>query len=426
MSDEDPWKGWYQQDQPPRADATQDMTISSRMPPPGGGPSDDAPRRAWPQQPPPSSSRSPYGGSGQGGSGNGGSGYGGSGYGGNGQAGYTAAPPRSAPPGRGGRRWRFWGQPGRHGRRIALVIGVVVLAIIVAVGGTYFWVNGKLNRDVTLPATTNTSAGTNWLIAGDDSRTGLTRSQQDALHLGDEGADASDSLMLLHMGTGKPVLISIPRDSYVDIPGHGDDKINAALSIGGPPLLIQTVENLTGLKIDHYLGIGFEGLASVVNNVGGVRICLPTALTDANSGVNLKAGCQNLNGTEAVAFARDRDSFATSDLQREQDQRAFLSALLSKATSPGVYLNPFVSLPFASAAASSISVDKGASLWDLLQAALALRDPETTTVPIANPSFETSAGDSVELDQSQALKLFDAIKDGKTVPASLISGTKIG
>jgi anionic cell wall polymer biosynthesis LytR-Cps2A-Psr (LCP) family protein len=174
------------------------------------------------------------------------------------------------------------------------------------------------------------------------------------------------------------------------------------------------------------MGIGFEGLASVVNNVGGVRICLPTALTDANSGVNLKAGCQNLNGTEAVAFARDRDSFATSDLQREQDQRAFLSALLSKATSPGVYLNPFVSLPFASAAASSISVDKGASLWDLLQAALALRDPETTTVPIANPSFETSAGDSVELDQSQALKLFDAIKDGKTVPASLISGTKIG
>jgi LCP family protein required for cell wall assembly len=415
MSDEDPWKGWYQEKPPagePGPDATHDMTVSSRMPPPGDSPGSGGPQGAWPRQPPPSS----YGGAGYGG------GYGGAGYGGGGRTG-TAAPNT---PVRRGRRWRFWGQPGRHGRRIALIIGIVVLVILVGIGSTYFWVNGKLNRDVTLPATTNTSAGTNWLIAGDDSRTGLTRSQQDALHLGDEGADASDSLMLLHMGSGKPVLISIPRDSYVDIPGHGNDKINAALSIGGPPLLIQTVENLTGLKIDHYMGIGFEGLASVVNNVGGVRICLPTALTDANSGVSLKAGCQNLNGTEAVAFARDRDSFATSDLQREQDQRAFLSALLSKATSPGVYLNPFVSLPFASSAASSISVDKGASLWDLVQAALALRNPETTTVPIANPSFETSAGDSVELDQSKALELFDAIKDGKTVPSSLLSGTKVG
>jgi LCP family protein required for cell wall assembly len=431
MSDEDPWKSWYQEKRPPAdagSDATQDVSFSSRMPPssgngPGGG------QGSWPAQPPPVSSGgggSPYGNSGY----RGGSGYGGGGgYGsGPGDPGYGAPYGGSTyggAPTRGGRRWRFWGQPGRHGRRIALVIGIVVLVILVGIGGTYFWVNGKLNRDVTLPATNNTSAGTNWLIAGDDSRTGLTRTQQDALHLGDEGADASDSLMLLHMGSGKPVLVSIPRDSYVDIPGHGDDKINAALSIGGPPLLIQTVENLTGLKIDHYMGIGFEGLASVVNNVGGVRICLPAALQDTNSGVNLKAGCQNLNGTEAVAFARDRDSFATSDLQREQDQRAFLSALLSKATSPGVYLNPFVSLPFASAAASSISVDKGTSLWDLLQAALALRNPETTTVPIANPSFETSAGDSVELDQSRALELFNALKAGKAVPAGLLTGTKV-
>jgi LCP family protein required for cell wall assembly len=436
MSDEDPWKNWYQEKQPPAdapgSDATQDVSFSSRMPPssgnrPGGG------QGSWPAQPPPVSSSgggSPYGNPGYRGGGGYGGGSGGSGYGnGPGDPGYGAPYGGSTyggAPTRGGRRWRFWGQPGRRGRRIALVIGIVILVILVGIGSTYFWVNGKLNRDVALPATSNTSAGTNWLIAGDDSRTGLTRTQQDALHLGDEGADASDSLMLLHMGTGKPLLISIPRDSYVDIPGHGDDKINAALSIGGPPLLIQTVENLTGLKINHYMGIGFEGLASVVNNVGGVRICLPTALTDANSGVNLKAGCQNLNGTEAVAFARDRDSFATSDLQREQDQRAFLSALLSKATSPSVYLNPFVSLPFASTAASSISVDKGTSLWDLLQAALALRSPETTTVPIANANYETSAGDSVELDQSQALELFNAVKAGKPVPAGLLTGTKIG
>src|SRR5262249_16004616 len=155
-----------------------------------------------------------------------------------------------------------------------------------------------------LPHSTLTSAGTNWLIAGDDSRNGISRSQRASLHLGSEGADASDSRMLLHTGTGKPVLVSIPRDSYVTIPGHGQNKINPALAIGGATVLVQTVEDATGLRIDHYMGIGFGGLADVVNKVGGVRICLPNAVKDSDSGVNLKAGCQNLNGKQAVAFVR--------------------------------------------------------------------------------------------------------------------------
>ncbi|HET9079128.1 MAG TPA: LCP family protein [Trebonia sp.] len=413
MSDEDPWKGWYQADRAPEADATQDISFSSPMPPPPPG----AGRGSWPEQPPGSSGPAGYG-------------YRGA------PAGYGGAPAPDAPyggstfggaPARGGgRRWRFWGRPGRRGRRIALIIGVLVLVAVVATGGTYFWINGKLDRSVALPATTLTSAGTNWLIVGSDSRVGLTRAQVDQLHLGSQGANASDSLMLLHMGTGKPVLISIPRDSYVPIPGYGQNKINAALAIGGPALLAQTVESVTGLHIDHYMGIGFEGLAGVVNNVGGVRICLPTALHDSYSGLNLKAGCQNLNGTQAVAFVRDRHSFATSDLRRIQDQRAFLSALLSKATSPGVYLNPFTSFPFASTAASSISVDKGTNLYDLLQVAFALRGPETGTVPIANANYLTNAGDSVLWNRTQALALFNALQAGKPVPAGLLSGTTIG
>ena len=189
----------------------------------------------------------------------------------------------------------------------------------------YFWLNGKLNRSVALPATSLTSAGTNWLITGSDSRAGLSRAEIDALHVGfDEGTLNSDSIMLLHMGSGRPVLISIPRDSYVDIPGHGWNKINAALAYGGANLLIQTVEDVTGLKIDHYMGIGFGGLVAVVNKIGGVQICLKTAINDSYSGVNLSAGCHNLNGNQALAFVRDRHSFATEDLQRIQDQRAFL------------------------------------------------------------------------------------------------------
>jgi LCP family protein required for cell wall assembly len=430
MSDEDPWKNWYQAERSPAGDAgpdaTRDMTSFSQLPPSGSGSGQGGgAERAWPQQPPPVTSPGASGSQYGGGSSYGG-GYGGPGYGG--AVGYRGAPP-GARPARGGRRWRFWGQPGRHGRRIALVIVLVVVVILAGVGGTYFWLNGKLNRTVALPAFTGTSAGTNWLIAGDDSRTGIGRTEQDALHLGSVGGGDSDSLMLLHMGTGKPVLISIPRDSYVPIPGHGENKINAALAFGGPALLVQTVEEVTGLRIDHYMGIGFGGLADVVSSVGGVRICVKTAIpADSYSGFKgLAAGCHTLNGTQAIAFVRDRHSFATSDLQRIQDQRAFLSALLSKATSPGVYLNPFTALPFGSAAASSISVDKGTSLYDLLQVAQALRQPETGTVPIANAAYETSnAGEAVLWNRSQALELFNALQQGKAVPAGLLSGTKVG
>ena len=346
-------------------------------------------------------------------------------------------PARSAPgggePGRrdlgggGGRRWRFWGRPGRRGRRIALILGTAVVVLIAGVAGTYFWLNGKLNRSVTLPTTSLTSAGTNWLITGSDSRAGLSRTERDALHVGsDEGTLNSDSIMLLHMGSGRPVLISIPRDSYVDIPGHGWNKMNAALAYGGANLLIQTVENATGLKIDHYMGIGFGGLVAVVNQIGGVRVCLKTAINDSYSGVHLPAGCHNLSGDQALAFVRDRHSFATEDLQRIQDQRAFLSALLKKATSPGVYLNPFTALPFGSTAASSMSVDEGTSLLALVHAASALRDPETGTVPIANANYYTNAGDSVLWNKIQATELFTALKNDSAIPKGLLGGTTVG
>jgi len=389
MSDD--WHGWYQ-NKPGSGSEPAEAYQNG-----GAGGAGGARAGAWPSQPP---ARSVPGG---------------------------GEPGRRDLGGGGGRRWRFWGRPGRRGRRIALILGTAVVVLIAGAAGTYFWMNGKLNRPVTLPATSLTSAGTNWLITGSDSRAGLSRAEIDALHVGfDEGTLNSDSIMLLHMGSGRPVLISIPRDSYVNIPGHGRNKINAALAYGGANLLIQTVQNVTGLKIDHYMGIGFGGLVAVVNKIGGVQICLKTAINDSYSGVNLSAGCHNLNGDQALAFVRDRHSFATEDLQRIQDQRAFLSALLHKATSPGVYLNPFTALPFGSTAASSMSVDTGTSLLDLLHAASALRDPQTGTVPIASNNYHTNAGDSVLWNKTLATELFTALKNDSAIPKGLLGGTTTG
>jgi anionic cell wall polymer biosynthesis LytR-Cps2A-Psr (LCP) family protein len=150
-------------------------------------------------------------------------------------------------------------------------------------------------------------------------------------------------------------------------------------------------------------------------------------MNDSYSGADFSAGCHNFDGVQALEFVRDRHSFAVEDLQRIQDQRAFLEALLRKATSPSVFLNPFKALPFGTAAASSLSVDKGTQLYQLLQVALALHNPETGTVPIADNNYLTAnAGDAVLWDRSQALELFAALQNDKPVPAGLLTGTTVG
>ena len=344
-------------------------------------------------------------------------------------------PLRSAPGTPRGRRPVPRGGGGRRRRpRLRLVLaflaGLVVVLLILVIGG-YFYLDGKLHRSNVLVSYAGQPAagsGSNWLITGSDSRQGLTRKQERKYHTGrDVSGQRSDTILLLHIpGNGGPaVLVSLPRDSYVRIPGYGWNKLNAAYSFGGPKLLAETVQNNTGLRIEHYMGIGFGGLVNVVNSVGGVTMCFKHPLHDAASGLHLKKGCQNLDGGKALSFVRTRHQFSSQDLQREQNQRVFIKALLSKMTSPGVMFNPFAVVPAALGSVDSVEVDNGSHLNNLISVAFALRQPETTTIPIANSNLATSAGDAVQWDSAQARVLFRDLNTDHPLPKRLITGSHL-
>ena len=337
---------------------------------------------------------------------------------------------------RGGRtRYRSPGRGGtgrQRGRRILFISLSVVLVLLVLVGVTYFYLDSQLSRRnilVDYAGRPAAGAGQNWLITGSDSRQGLTRKQERQLATGfDVSGHRSDTILVLHIPSngGRAVLISLPRDSYVPIPGFGSNKINAAYSFGGPKLLAETVQNATGLRIEHYMGIGFGGLVNVVDAIGGVRMCLPHAIRDPAAGLHLKAGCQTLDGAQALGYVRTRHSFANQDLQRVQNQRLFLRALLRKMTSPGTLINPFAAVPAAFGAAGALKVDSGTHLYQLLQVAFALRNPETTTVPIGNANyFVPGVGDALQWDRTQALELFNDLNADRPVPKRLLTGSSL-
>jgi len=311
-------------------------------------------------------------------------------------------------------------RPRRWGRRL----GVLLLVLVVLLVGLGVWVDSRLNRVDALPDYQGRPAatpGADWLIVGSDSRQGLDEGRRRELGTGQAAGRRADTMMLLHIprGTGKPVLISLPRDSYVPIPGHGRNKINAAYAFGGPTLLARTVEGVTGIRLDRYMEVGFDGFASVVDAVGGVRICPKTAMRDPMAGLNVKAGCQEANSRTALAYVRARHS-GRGDLDRVQRQQEFLGSLIDKSTSPGVLLNPFKSVPLLTTGTDAVAVDQAAHFWNLVRFPFAMRSIGSgggiaTTVPIAGSASVPGAGSVLQWDREKALALFEALKRDQPV-----------
>ncbi|WP_231913244.1 LCP family protein [Rhodococcus sp. 852002-51564_SCH6189132-a] len=339
------------------------------------------------------------------------------------------APPRrpAAPPSRPGPPSRPARRRPLGARRILRRLAIVLVVLVVAMGASMVYLDGTLARVDALAdydGRVGDTPGTNWLLVGSDSRVGLTPEQEQELATGGEvGADRTDTVLLVHIppGGGATTMISLPRDSYVSVPGFGQDKLNASFALGGPQLLVQTVEGATGVHIDHYAEIGFGGFASIVDAVGGVDICVPYPIDDPLAGLRLEPGCQELNGAQALGFVRTRAT-PLADLDRMNNQRLFLSALLSKATSPGTFLNPFRAWSLMSGAAGSLRVDDGDHLWNLARLAWAMRgETVTTTVPVGGFDDVYGIGNVLLWDRERAVPFFGAISEGDPIPPELLA-----
>jgi LCP family protein required for cell wall assembly len=317
-------------------------------------------------------------------------------------------------------------RPRRWGRRV----GVVLLVLVVLLVGLGVWVDSRLNRVDALPDYEGRPAatpGADWLVVGSDSRQGLDEQRRRQLGTGQAAGRRADTMMLLHIprGTGKPTLVSLPRDSSVPIPGHGRNKLNAAFAFGGPPLLARTVEQVTGIRLDRYMEVGFDGFASVVDAVGGVQICPKTDMRDPMAGLDVKAGCQLASSKQALAYVRARHS-GRGDLDRVERQQEFLGSLVDRMTSPGVLLNPFKGISLLRTGTDAVAVDEAAHVWNLIRFPFAMRaiaggGGVATTVPVAGGASIPGVGSVVQWDRERALALFEALQRDRPVDG-LIDG----
>ena len=347
-----------------------------------------------------------------------------------------APPRRPAPPGP-----PVPERPRRRRHRVRWVVTVVVVALLSWVGYTAYtpyhaW--STVSRVDSTPAGARGAAPTGghvYLLVGSDSRAGLTAAQKKKLRTGSVPGQRTDSIILVYVpsGGGHSALISIPRDSYVPIPGHGSNKINAAFAFGGPKLLVRTIEQATDLRIDGYVEVGFGGFVGIVDGVGGVQICLPAPFKDSMTKINLPKGCQTLDGPTALGFVRARYSDPRGDIGRAQRQRQFLGAVLKKLATPSTVLLPTRWWTVTHDIASNVAVGQDTSLMDGGRVALALRglsngDTLSLVVPLADINYQTPAGSSVKWDTTRAKALFTMLRTGEplTKPPTGTNGVPSG
>ncbi len=317
---------------------------------------------------------------------------------------------------------------------VALTMAVVVL---LSAGGLWFafnHYNGQIDRfnafvgldDKSRPAAAKHAQ--NFLLVGSDSREGANGEGTQGTGSEFVTGQRSDTVILVHLfGKSEKVqLVSFPRDSYVEIPaftnpktgktrGAHYGKLNSAYSEGSAPLLVATIENLTNVRIDHFVQIDFSGFKGMVNKLGGVDVCLTKAAKDRFSGIDLEAGKHHISGDVALAFVRQRKGLANGDIDRIARQQQFIGSLANKVLSAGTLLDPFKLNGFLNVATSSLKADEGLKGNDLKNLAIRMRKFSSggvifTTIPIAEINGRRGGASVVVLDTDKAEVMFDALR----------------
>ena len=324
-------------------------------------------------------------------------------------------PPLAPTPGAGGPRrrrgFRFW-------LRIVLVLLLLWGVYLVAVP---LWAWTKVDKVPFEPKGDRPAdqPGTTYLMVGSDSRAGLSKKERHELGTGDAAGQRTDTIMLLHTGDGPNLLMSIPRDSLVEIPGHGTTKINAAYAYGGAKLLTKTIELNTGIRVDQYVEIGLGGLAGVVDAVGGIQICPTFDMKDPLAKLDIKKGCQDADGQTALGYARSRHTDPRlGDITRVKHQREVVAAVGDKVLSPWTFINPVRYWRLANAIPHFFAFGEGTGPVEAGKWALAVSNVGLScVVPISDLA--------VHWDPERSKQMFDYIKDDKTadIPKALCTAT---
>ncbi len=337
----------------------------------------------------------------------------------------------------GGPRWR---RPSRHALLggAAIVVMFAVVATSLAVYAKYRGVLGSIHRENVTAAMLGKrppyTAGLNILIIGSDSRQGLGRK------FGSDVLGArSDTSMLLHIAPGhtRADIISFPRDSMVpvlacsnDQQGHpgqsaqpGEvERLNATFSAGGAPCLWKTLEQETGIRIQHFVEVNFAGFQSIVNDVGGVPVCLPFAINNPQARLRLAAGKRVVNGAQALAFVRLRENIGEgSDTQRIQRQQYFLAAVMQKLKATNLLRQPSRIFNVVRDVAKSLTTDSGLDLSTMLRIANSMKSLSSSSVQLVTVPVVPYVGDpTAELswEQPQSDQMFRAIEADRELPTS--------
>ena len=319
-------------------------------------------------------------------------------------------------------------RPGRGWRIALLSVLAIFLVLTLATGGLALWVRHSIASGIEfiadpfagIPARApqqKVAAGeepaVNILVLGTDSRTSASDPSQ-----WKEGAQRTDAIMIVQVsGDRKTVsVMSIPRDSWVEIPGHGQGKINAAYSYGGPSLTIHTVENLTGIHIDHFAVANFESFVALTDEIGGVRVNLKTPQTLA--GKELGAGAQVLDGQQALAYTRERSSLPNGDFDRVKRQQTWMRSIVSRVLTNGTLSSPTALYSFLKTASRTVAVDESFTLNQMQSLALETRhlhsnDIRFMTVPTAGTGTSTDGQSIVTLDADADTPLFNAFAEDR-------------